>query len=77
MSAGYLRGCAGKKQYADKSEARIGRVGLAGYKKVTLNQLTVYRCDQCLKWHVGGARRVFVTRTKTGRRPNKRLRGRV
>lgn len=77
MSAGYMRRCAGKTRHAEKSGAAAQRAALAASHKIRTDKLSVYRCDQCLGWHVGGSANAFVTRTRNGRRPNKRMRGRV
>lgn len=72
-----MRRCAGKKRYEQRSDAVAGRSALVRAKKMRGDSLGVYRCDQCLGWHVGKVGNSFVTRNKTGRRPNKRMRGRV
>jgi len=78
MSASYLRRCAGKHRYESKTEAATSRAGLVGSKGWKGNPLDVYRCDQCLGWHVGNAKGKHMTRLRRrGKRPNKRLRGRV
>jgi hypothetical protein len=74
MSAGYMRRCARKKRYGDKPEASKAKGALAGNTGASVN---VYRCDQCLGWHVGKADGAFISRNRTGKRPNKRMRGRV
>ena len=77
MSAGYMRRCAGKVRCETKSQAAAKRAALAAEHKLRKDQLSVYRCDQCLGWHVGGAANSFVTRNRNGKRANKRMRGRV
>lgn len=78
MSAGYLRRCAGKeRRHEDRTAAARHRAALAASKKISKDSLSVYRCDQCLGWHVGSAGGAFKTRRRTGKRPNKRLRGRT
>lgn len=74
MSAAYMRRCARKKRFETKNEARQAKGALAGN---TGAPVSVYRCDQCLGWHVGGTTGVFISRSRTGKRPNKRMRGRV
>jgi hypothetical protein len=76
MSAGYMRRCAGKDRHESRALGSAARARLAASLKMRVDQFTVYRCDQCLGWHVGGAGRSFQTRTRTGKRPNKRMRGR-
>jgi hypothetical protein len=77
MSASYLRRCAGKGRHADKAGAAQARKALAAAKGLPVARLTVYRCDQCLSYHVGNAGRMFVTRKRRpGKRANRRLRGR-
>lgn len=73
MSAGYMRRCAGKKRYENKEEARKAKGALAGNTGASVN---AYRCDQCMGWHVGNTGGVFITRSRNGKRPNKRMRGR-
>lgn len=78
MSAGYQRRCAGKKRHETKESANGHRAALAGKHKLPVGKLSVYPCDQCLGWHVGGADNVYLTsRRRSGKRPNKRMRGRV
>lgn len=77
MSAGYQRRCARKKRHETESAANGQRTALAAKHKLPAGRLSVYRCDQCLGWHVGGADNVFITRRRNGKRPNKRMRGRV
>lgn len=72
-----MRRCAGKTRHEDKSGAAAQRAALVAAKKIRTDQLSVYRCDQCLGWHVGGAANAFITRTRTGKRPNRRMRGRM
>jgi len=75
MSAAYMRRCARKKRHETKDEAVAARAALlGGTGKKTVN---VYRCDQCLGWHVGRGDGHYITRNRTGKRPNKRMRGRV
>lgn len=77
MSAGYMRRCAGKKRFETKPEALTGRARLAASLKLRADHFMVYRCDQCLGFHVGNATNSFLTRTRrSGKRPNKRMRGR-
>lgn len=71
-----MRRCAGKDRHEDRASGNGARKRLAASLKMRVDQFTVYRCDQCLGWHVGGAGRSFQTRNRTGKRPNKRLRGR-
>jgi hypothetical protein len=78
MSAGYMRRCAGKVRCETKSEANAKRAALRAEHRLPVGALDVYRCDQCLGWHVGGSSNAFITRRRrSGRRPNKRMRGRV
>jgi hypothetical protein len=72
-----MRRCAGKARHETKSGAAAQRSALAASQKIRTDQLSVYRCDQCLGWHVGGAANAFITRNRTGKRPNKRMRGRI
>lgn len=76
MSAGYMRRCAGKNRHEDKSGATAERASLCAAKSLRTDQLDVYRCDQCLGWHVGGSGNAFITRRRSGKRANKRMRGR-
>lgn len=77
MSAAYLRRCAGKKR-STKDEALKDRKSLVQNTGRPLGSFNVYRCDQCLGYHVGGAGNHWMTRTRrTGKRPNKRMRGRI
>lgn len=76
MSAGYMRRCSGKNRHETKEGAEGQRAGLVKRYGLSPGQMDVYRCDQCLGWHVGRARNVFITRTRSGKRANKRLRGR-
>ena len=76
MSAGYMRRCSGKARHETKSGASAQRASLAAHEGLSKDSLSVYRCDQCMGWHVGGARNVFITRSRSGKRANKRLRGR-
>lgn len=76
MSAGYMRRCAGKDRHETRALGNAARARLAASAAMRVDQFTVYRCDQCLGWHVGGAGRSFQTRTRNGKRPNKRMRGR-
>lgn len=78
MSAGYMRRCARKKRFEEKSEAISAMVALKSSKSVRKpGEINVYRCDQCLGWHVGNGKAVFVTRSRNGKRPNKKMRGRM
>lgn len=73
MSAAYMRRCARKKRFETKEEAQKARAALAAKLGKTI---TSYMCDQCLGYHVGSADNRFMTRNRTGKRPNKRMRGR-
>lgn len=77
MSSGYMRGCAGKKRHEEKRGAVAVRASLARTHKIPVSSMSVYRCIQCLGWHVGHNTGVFISRTRTGKRPNKRMRGRI
>lgn len=78
MSAGYMRRCAGKVRHEDKQAAARHRTALGSDKKLKKDALCVYKCDQCLGWHVGQSTNSFLTRRRrAGKRPNKRMRGRV
>jgi hypothetical protein len=74
MSASYMRRCAGKDRHETKAEARKARASLAADSGKRVN---LYLCDQCLGWHIGKAGGRFISRLRNGKRPNKRLRGRV
>ena len=74
MSAAYMRRCARKKRHESRDDAMAARAAMAG-KSVTV--VNVYRCDQCLGWHVGRGAGHYISRTRTGKRANKRMRGRV
>jgi hypothetical protein len=76
MSAGYMRRCAGKDRHESRALGSAARARLAASQRMRVDQFTVYRCDQCLGWHVGNAGRSFQTRTRNGKRANKRMRGR-
>lgn len=71
-----MRRCAGKDRHDTESGAAAQRAALAGKYGLPPGRMSVYRCDQCLGWHVGGANNVFVTRRRSGKRANKRMRGR-
>jgi hypothetical protein len=76
MSAGYMRRCSGKKRQSE-AEAKQHRKKLAAKLMKPISAFSVYPCDQCLGHHVGGAANAFITRTRrSGKRPNKRMRGR-
>jgi len=78
MSAGYMRRCSGKDRHEERGGADGQRRSLTRDKKLRKDALCVYRCDQCLGWHVGGSGNSFITRRRrAGKRPNKRMRGRV
>lgn len=78
MSAGYMRRCSGKERFGSKSEASDKLLALASAAAVSRSRMSTYRCDQCLGWHVGGsANRYISRRRRSGKRPNKRMRGRV
>lgn len=72
-----MRRCAGKNRHETKSGAAAERSSICAKAKIRTDKISVFRCDQCLGWHVGGSGNSFKTRTRTGRRPNKRMRGRV
>lgn len=77
MSAGYMRRCARKKPFASQDAANDGRTALQAAKGVKPGALTVYLCDQCLRWHVGGSGGVYISRNRrSGKRANKNRRGR-
>lgn len=77
MSASYLRRCAGKKRET-KETAGASRKKLAAAVKKPVSNFSIYRCDQCLGWHVGGNGSHFISRERrAGKRPNKKMRGRV
>jgi hypothetical protein len=71
-----MRRCARKDRHESKGGAAAQRAALAGKYELPPGRLDVYRCDQCLGWHVGGADKKFVTRRRSGKRANKRMRGR-
>lgn len=78
MSASYMRKCAGKQRYETRDEAARKRAALCGSEGRSTQDVSVFRCDQCLGWHTGRTARTFKTRQRRpGKRPNKRLRGRV
>lgn len=72
-----MRRCAGKTRHEKRETADGQRAALMARYKLRKDSLSVYRCDQCLGYHVGGSSNAFITRSRTGRRPNKRMRGRV
>ena len=74
MSAAYMRRCARKKRYESKEAAVTARAAMADRSASPMN---AYRCDQCLGWHVGRGNGHYVSRNRTGKRPNKRMRGRI
>lgn len=74
MSAAYMRRCARKKRYENKEEAVKARSAMAERSSSVMN---AYRCDQCLGWHVGRGNGHYISRNRNGKRPNKRMRGRV
>lgn len=78
MSAGYMRRCAGKDRLENREQAGANRAALAGSLGLSISKFSIYPCDQCLGWHVGGADSRFKTRTRrSGKRANKRMRGRM
>lgn len=79
MSVAYMRRCSGKERHQTKGEANDHRSALiVSKRRVGNGQMSVYRCDQCLGWHVGRPTNAFNTRNRRrGKRANKRLRGRV
>lgn len=77
MSASYMRRCASKKRYEERTKADGARHALCADKGLDANRIAVYRCDQCLGYHLGRVGNAHITRTRrSGKRPNKRLRGR-
>lgn len=85
MSAGYLRRCSGKRgsegerqpKEIAKAAAEKARKALAAKTGRPISDFSVYRCDQCLGYHVGGSARPYISRTRrAGKRLNKRMRGR-
>lgn len=76
MSAAYMRRCSRKQRHETESGAAAQRTALRAAYAIPKDALSVYRCDQCLGWHVGGTGGKFITR-KRGKRPNKRMRGRM
>lgn len=77
MSAAYMRRCARKRRYESKDEAAKARSVVAALGNKARKKVNAYRCDQCLGWHVGKADGHYISRNRTGKRPNKRMRGRV
>lgn len=77
MSGGYMRKCAGKKRFESRAEAVQSKSGLTASKSFKQGTVHTYRCDQCLGWRVGNSGFKVHIRHRTGKRPNKRLRGRV
>lgn len=78
MSAGYMRRCAGKKRHETRTAADGHRTELCVKERISEKKVDVYRCDQCLGWHIGGSANHLISRKRrSGKRPNKRLRGRV
>ena len=78
MSAAYLRRCASKRRHEQRAGAVAEKAALVVRKGADPDEISVYRCDQCLGYHVGGAGHAFISRKRrSGKRPNKRLRGRV
>lgn len=75
MSASYMRRCAGKTRFENKAEAQESGTAMVA---TTGKPKSVYRCDQCLGWHIGNVGARFMTRARRrGKRPNKRMRGRM
>ena len=78
MSAGYLRRCAGKTRHEDKSSARGEKASICSRSNIPQSRISIYSCDQCLGYHVGGTSNVFMSRKRrSGKRPNRRMRGRI
>lgn len=82
MSATYMRRCAGKDRHETQAEAVGHRGALKAAKNFKRAKVDVYRCDQCLGWHVGRGNKSFSTRERQrgrrgAKRPNRRMRGRV
>lgn len=71
-----MRRCAGKTRHEGKSGAAAERASICAKDGIRTDKMSVYRCDQCSGWHVGGAANVFITRSRNGKRANKRMRGR-
>lgn len=72
-----MRRCARKKPFASKEAANEGRAALQAAKGIKPGTLSVYPCDQCLSWHVGGSGGAYITRNRrSGKRANKNRRGR-
>lgn len=59
MTAGYLRGCASKKQHPDREQAERQRRQLVHAGKAKMHNTNTYRCLQCLTWHVGHTGKKF------------------
>lgn len=73
-----MRRCAGKKRYETSSKADGARTSICNSYALERSQLDVYRCDQCLGYHVGHSKNFYISRKRrSGKRANKRLRGRV
>lgn len=78
MSAAYLRRCAGKERHESRTDAAGEKSSITGGFQLSKGRVSVYHCDQCLGWHVGGSNSRFRSRRRrSGKRPNKRMRGRV
>jgi hypothetical protein len=72
-----MRGCSGKQRHETKREASDHRAALSAARGLPVGSLAAYRCEQCLGYHVGNAARVQQTRLRrSGKRKNKRMRGR-
>lgn len=78
MSAGYMRRCAGKKRHESREQADAARRRKAGGQGERAQKYRSYRCNQCLGWHEGDGDHRMQTRTRrSGKRANKRMRGRL
>jgi hypothetical protein len=77
MSATYMRQCTGKNRHETQAGASGQRASLAAARNLPVSTWHVYSCEQCLGYHVGRNKRVLVTRRRrSGKRANKRMRGR-
>jgi hypothetical protein len=78
VSAGYMRRCAGKDRHENREVAGAARKKLSASTKLPISQFSIYRCEQCMGWHVGRAGHTFQTRTRRpGKRAGKKMRGRL
>lgn len=73
-----MRRCAPKEnRHETRDDANKARAALRAAHRLPADALSVYKCDQCLGYHVGRSSGAFITRQRrSGKRANRRMRGR-